>query len=40
MVGKKSGWTGLDGKSVTSMGSRGRAAAEEVQQLISEVITS
>ncbi len=30
----------LDGKSVINMGSRGRAAAEELQQLISEVITS
>ncbi len=30
----------LDGKSVIDMGSRGRAAAEELKQLISEVITS
>ncbi len=30
----------LDGKSVINMGSRGRAAVEELQQLISEVITS
>ncbi len=30
----------LDGKSVINMGSRGRAATKELQQLISEVITS
>ncbi len=30
----------LDGRSVINMGSRGRAAAEELQQLISEVINS
>ena len=30
----------LDGKSVIDMGSRGRAATEEIKQLISEVITS
>ena len=30
----------LDGRSVIDMGSRGRAATEELKQLISEVITS